>query len=427
MFSRLKIVPWGRNKDKAELLQVLWQHLQPQLSKASPRHCAEAMLTASKLQAPLKDLFEQCLSAIVSKIDSAEPRILSNAIYAVGTAAGPITRDAGIRTAVEQQLLPVFANMEGLDYPQAVSNVVYAAAVLGVNSGSLDVQRLLQGLNSGFWVTGTTQELSNTLWGVAELGQSLQREQLQAVLDALVQKLHEAKPIHITNTLWAVCTMGQQLEGEQVQQLAAAMLQKPLYARVIGSVLWSVGKLGHQLPQQQVTRFMDLLVADLVSTPTGAGRAASSSSRPSSSSLKVADSTIFSKAQAISNALHGVVTMKCTASKEHVDQLLAVLVTEAASESADCNPQALANTLWSIATLKVQINTYHLDQIYSSLSFKLKTAEPQAVANAFWAAGTFVSCYLPSQLLTNEAVQYIVQELVPAMKPQVRRELLGPW
>ena len=67
-----------------------------------------------------------------------------------------------------------------------VRSIPHAAAILGVSSGSLDAQRLLQGLNRGFWANGTTQELSNTLWGVAELGQTLQREQLQEVLDALL-------------------------------------------------------------------------------------------------------------------------------------------------------------------------------------------------------------------------------------------------
>lgn len=69
MMSRLKHADWPSTADKAALLQALWQLLRPQLGHAAPRHCAEAMLTASKLgqEAP-EGLYEDCMQQFVQQV-----------------------------------------------------------------------------------------------------------------------------------------------------------------------------------------------------------------------------------------------------------------------------------------------------------------------------------------------------------------------
>jgi hypothetical protein len=66
--SRLKHVDWAVKEDKVLLLQQLWQLLQPQLPHAAARHCAEAMLTASKLGVCPEGLYEACLLQFVAQV-----------------------------------------------------------------------------------------------------------------------------------------------------------------------------------------------------------------------------------------------------------------------------------------------------------------------------------------------------------------------
>jgi hypothetical protein len=69
MMSRLKHADWHSTADKAALLQALWQLLRPQLAHAAPRHCAEAMLTASRLgqQVP-EGLYQDCMQQFVQQV-----------------------------------------------------------------------------------------------------------------------------------------------------------------------------------------------------------------------------------------------------------------------------------------------------------------------------------------------------------------------
>jgi hypothetical protein len=68
VMSRLKHVEWSNTEDKAVLMQQLWQLLQPQLPHAAARHCAEAMLTASKLGVSPGGLYEACLQQFVAQV-----------------------------------------------------------------------------------------------------------------------------------------------------------------------------------------------------------------------------------------------------------------------------------------------------------------------------------------------------------------------
>lgn len=68
MMSRLKTVDDSSAADKVLLLDQLWQLLLPQLPHAAARHCAEVMLTASKLGHAPQGLFESCLQQFVRQV-----------------------------------------------------------------------------------------------------------------------------------------------------------------------------------------------------------------------------------------------------------------------------------------------------------------------------------------------------------------------
>lgn len=85
------------------------------------------------------------------------------------------------------------------------------------------------------------------------LGKQLTTQQLQQLLGALLDKLGDASPQHITNSIWAIASLGQRVPQAQLQQLAAAIIEKRSGgARAAACLLWSVAKLGERLPQQQV-------------------------------------------------------------------------------------------------------------------------------------------------------------------------------
>jgi hypothetical protein len=130
------------------------QKQQQQHTSGSPRHCAEAMLAASKLQHAPPGLFQTCIAAFAARVTAADPRVLANAIYAAATAPSGAV-DASCKQRVKEVLLPAFVRMAGVAAPQAVANVAYAAALLGCRGVML--LQLLAAVPSSTWREATTQ------------------------------------------------------------------------------------------------------------------------------------------------------------------------------------------------------------------------------------------------------------------------------
>ncbi|KAF8065588.1 hypothetical protein HT031_003189 [Scenedesmus sp. PABB004] len=431
LMSRLKCVDAPPAK-KAALLDVLWRILAPRLGTAKPRHCVEAMLTAARLRhnprggapRPLEqqlqrpqrpaalqgqahperppqrpaDLFGACLDQFVCGLDAGAmapgeaPRLLANALYAVSTSDAEVHRSA--RALVERRLLPAFVASAGDAAAQSMSNALYAAALM--RARSLDASDLLARARPGLWERASPQEISNTIWGAATLGQSLSGDQLAPLLDALLAQLPDAKAQHITNVLWAVAVMRRPLPPPTLARLVLAVERLSPGPRALSGLLWAVAKQGVVLPQGQASR----LVAAIASDPA----------LPASS------------AQCISSTLWALATMRLVASRRHVTALLAAL--EARLPHADANPQALANSLWAVATLRgaggarLAVPAARLEALFKGLASKLPEANPQALANSLWAAGSLVPPYLPRPLLSGAALQHVVRVMVPRLKQQ---------
>jgi very-short-patch-repair endonuclease len=109
------------------------------------------------------------------------------------------------------------------------------------------------------------QALANTLWAVATMGQRLPPAQLQQLLDALTEQLHEAVPQALANTLWAVATMGQQVPPAQLQQLVDAFTEQ-LHAATplaVANMLWAVAKMEQRVPPEHLQQLLDALTEQL--------------------------------------------------------------------------------------------------------------------------------------------------------------------
>jgi hypothetical protein len=76
MMSRLKYVDGPSTADKAALLHDMWHLLARQLPFAAARHCAEAMLTSSKLGSCPEGLYEACIQQTV--LQASDPHQKAN-------------------------------------------------------------------------------------------------------------------------------------------------------------------------------------------------------------------------------------------------------------------------------------------------------------------------------------------------------------
>ena len=309
MFSRLKVVPASRQQ-KLSLLQQLLQLLEPQLQQCSPRGLSEVLLTCSKLGFSPAALYGNTLEICCSKIEQADTRALSNAIYAVATAADSTTQQQ-CWPFIKQHLLPSFLRLSNK------ANVF---------------------------------DVSNTVWSLGAMGQQLPTASIQLLIGRLLSILDSAAARDVSNTIIGVAKLGQRIPPEQIEPLLLCLVQRLDTASTqdIGNVLWGVAKMSGQVPPAVFGQLVDALVSNLSAAV----------------------------------------------------------------------PQAVSNTLWAAATMGQPLHPQQLQQLLLAFADKLPDAAPQAIGNTFWAIARYRPApYLPSPLLTPQAVQEVVEK-VPNMTPQ---------
>jgi hypothetical protein len=106
---------------------------------------------------------------------------------------------------------PAGQNLQQAD-PQAVSNVLWAAANLGLQLTPQQIQQLVQRFQEvlaqatlqdrGLQQTNP-QHVSNLLWAAATLELQLTPQQLKNMLQRFQEVLLQAKPQEVSNTFWA--------------------------------------------------------------------------------------------------------------------------------------------------------------------------------------------------------------------------------
>lgn len=87
-----------------------------------------------------------------------------------------------------------------------LANIIHACAGLQLPAVATRLLPLL--LQPDKLAAAEPQHISNVLWAVANLGQQLDKGQLQAMLQRFVQVLPRATCQNISNTIWAVATLG---------------------------------------------------------------------------------------------------------------------------------------------------------------------------------------------------------------------------
>ena len=245
-----------------ELLSELHQSSVRLQQQCGARQLSNIIWSCGKLHSPAtaKLLLPRFLQA--SSLQQADPQAVSNVMWAAADLQLQLTG------AHLQQLLGRFATVLSDAAPQAVSNVLWAVGTMGQQVPPKQLQQLL-GRFAAVLPDAKPQEVSNTLWAVATMGQQVQLKQLQQLLGRFAAVLPDAKSQEVANTLWAVATMGQQVPPQQLQQLLSRFVivlsGATCTPQCVSNTLWAVATMGQQVPPRQLqlalTAFVKLLPA----------------------------------------------------------------------------------------------------------------------------------------------------------------------
>jgi hypothetical protein len=172
-----------------------------------------------------------------------EPQHVSNVLWAAATLGMQLTPQQA------QQLLQHFEQVLPLAKPQNVSNVLWAAATLELHLTPQQLQQMLQHFQEVL-PQANPQEIANTLWAVAAMQQQVPLQQLQQMLQRFQVVLPQANPQNVANTLWACAKLLyaplQLLSAleQHPQQLQAVLAAAGSHA--LANMTWACGQLGYR-------------------------------------------------------------------------------------------------------------------------------------------------------------------------------------
>ncbi|KAF8055279.1 HTATIP2 [Scenedesmus sp. PABB004] len=321
----------------AELRQLVEQHLHSpemkrqhlaaaasQLGQWARRGAVRTAGDQAAAQQLLRRVEEQLLQPRI--LDACRCRQLSNVVWAAGVCGyrGPLLTACLARLLAPEQLRGANA--------QDLANAAYGAATAGVALQSGDVRRLVAAFAAQL-PAASPQAVSNTLWAVAVLSEAPaeELEQLRPQLEELLAALarHAALlPQDVSNALLAAAKLGLAVPAAQLEQLAAALVRQLGAAtpQAVANTLWACGQLRH-LPSQ--------LLAALTRQPAQLGRLLAAS-----------------KPQDLA-----IMALACAKLGHADERLLGPLLRRAAAQvhtGASWPEQELANTCWAVAVLDLR-------------------------------------------------------------------------
>jgi hypothetical protein len=315
------------------------------------------------------------LPHFVVQPEEAEPRILANAAYALGTAADARVRSRAV-PVLQQQLLPALLQQAQRAYPQAICSVAYAVASIGDARLRPGLQQLLHAVPVSVWGAASLLEVSNVLWASGVLGLGLSPRLLAALVAAVLQQSAVApgSAQSLANSVWGLAQLRYRgLQQQQARELAAVLLQLSAQApdaHPVSSFVWSLAKMGLALPQATMRELAAVML-----------RSAGLQAKP----------------QSISVLLWACATMGVRLQRQQLLELLQLLA------DAPADPQALGNSIWAAAKLVVgdALPLPLLHRLFANMASVVHQAQPQAVSNTLWAAAV-MRC-VPQALLGGHA------------------------
>jgi hypothetical protein len=311
---------------------------------------AEAHQQPSLQQSVMRDLMQQLEQLVVQQQRNLGERELSNIIWASAYLNAP---------TVINVLLPVFLQPRNLQQasPQGISNVIYAVAKAGLSLEQQQLELLLTAMvtDPAFWQHGQPQLVSNGLWAVATMQRTVPPTLAHQMLKRFDQTLGAAKSQEVANFLWAVATLGLPLTNSGLLDRFIEVLSDAI-PQGVSNVLWALGTTQCQISELHALQLLTALDSKLnLATP-----------------------------QAVSNSLWGVASLGYRPPAELLQNLLQRLLDAQGGLAAHDIPIAL----WSVATMRAEVTRHLLFDLLDVVMSSLMDVKPQDVANTLWAFAT---------------------------------------
>jgi len=339
---------------------------------------------------------EDILQATYGFIDNLSLLNIVDTVHAIGKCAE--SEHQALALGTDKRLLALIWRLrqraQGLQKGRVISRAIWGLGKVG--AAGEDVAHLLTKLsetttaNPALLEGCSSQELSNTLWGLARLGSSDSRCRCHAERLALRivavsgKRLRELTPQCLANSLWAIGKLG--IRGQSVAAFADHCLQEMCYRRQLtgfsaqglANSLWACARLQLQAEVVPVfccavarqvgdERLKEFLPQELSMTIWAFAKITGRGSRGSGSA---------NRHHRRQRALLDVETFVLAATKE------------AASRINEFSPQGLSNIGWALATMELTRE----ECVYSFLVAtaakampELNSYPPQAIANLCWA------------------------------------------
>ncbi|CAE6967842.1 unnamed protein product [Symbiodinium natans] len=282
-------------------------------------------------------------------------------------------------------LLVFRSKAHGVTTSRAIMRAIWALGKLGVRG------KEVQGIIAELAQTSlpiisqfSCQELSNTLWGLARLSESLyglMPEGTQLAYSVMMQsttRLAQFSTQCLTNSLWAVAKLG--LKGNECLFYIKEVMFREMSPQGLANSLWACAKL------QSEPRAANLAVEAVKLFCRDAARR----TRASENLLEM----FFP--QELSMALWAMAKLMGRRPRfkskddcfQDVWRFAESVASEAASRICDFSPQGVSTIAWSLATLDVMNGAealYFFEVAAQVATLNIKAYPPQAIANCCWA------------------------------------------
>ncbi|CAE7578589.1 unnamed protein product [Symbiodinium sp. CCMP2456] len=279
-----------------------------------------------------------------------------------------------------------------LTYSRAIMRTVWAVGKLGLKGR--DVQGIIAVLaetSQPILTQFSCQELSNTLWGLARLSESMQGLKPEgirlayAVMAQGVSRLSQFSTQCLTNSLWAVAKLG--LRGEEVRDFSNQCLSqihlvlfKEMSPQGLANSLWACAK----LQSDSREAILDIEVV---------GRFCIDAARRAMASEDLLKLFFPQELSMALWAMAKLIGRRARANKtsdafEAVSRFAEAVAVEATSRVHDFSPQGVSTIAWSLATLDMvtSLDTYNFFNLAAQVAAaNIRAYPPQAIANCCWA------------------------------------------
>ena len=302
---------------------------------------------------------------------------------------------------IDQRLAQVLSVLrskaQGITTSRVIMRTIWAFGKLGVRGNDVQgiIAQLLQA-SKPIMRQFTCQELSNTLWGLASLSESLYMLQPEGTQLAYLVMMHCTTRLPqfstqcLTNSLWAVAKLG--LKGQDVKTFCnqclfyiREVMFREMSPQGLANSLWACAKLQSE---SRVGAPFDKKAVRLFCRDA-ARRAKVSANLLNLFFPQELSMALWGMAKLIGRRPRSQPKDDCF---EDVSRFAESVASEAASRICQFTPQGVSTIAWSLATLDVMNGAevcYFFQVAMEIASMNIRAYSPQAIANCCWAFSNF--------------------------------------